>query len=143
MTVHDSPDTWVADHIRRFLKTGGHPRPGINDLLLTTRGRHSGESRRTALVYARDADRYVVTATNRGGDRHPAWYLNLTADPKVLIQVGTEEFQATARTATDKERPRLWALMTAAMPSYAEYQRSTSRIIPVVVLDVEVRHTRR
>jgi deazaflavin-dependent oxidoreductase (nitroreductase family) len=87
--VHDSPNSWIAEHIRRFEETGGRPRPGVNDLLLTTRGRKTGDLRRTALVYQRDGDRYVVAASNRGADPHPAWYLNLLADPHVIVEVGT------------------------------------------------------
>ncbi|MFI0351408.1 nitroreductase family deazaflavin-dependent oxidoreductase [Actinomadura sp. 9N407] len=133
--VHDSPNAWVAEHIRRFEETGGRPRPGVNDLLLTTRGRKSGELRRTALVYQRHADRYVLAASNRGADRHPAWYLNLLADPDVTVQVGTQSFAARARPATAAERPHLWHLMVSAMPEYATYQEGTTREIPVVLLE--------
>ncbi len=132
----DSPLPWVADHIRRFLETGGRPRPGIDDLLLTTRGRRSGEARRTALVYAWDGDRYILAATNRGADHHPAWYRNLVADPSVTIQVGTETHSALARTADPDEKPRLWQLIVDAMPSYADYARATTRDIPVVVVEL-------
>jgi deazaflavin-dependent oxidoreductase (nitroreductase family) len=119
--IFDSPNTWVAEHIRRFVKTDGNARPGMNDLLLTTRGRRSGKLRRTALVYARDGDCYVLAASNAGADRHPAWYLNLVADPNVIVQVGGQTFPARARTATAKEKARLWELMVATMPSYQGY----------------------
>ncbi|WP_444949445.1 nitroreductase family deazaflavin-dependent oxidoreductase [Micromonospora ureilytica] len=132
--VHDSPNAWVAEHIRRFEETGGRPRPGVNDLLLTTQGRKTGELPRTALVYARDGDRYVLAASNRGAEHHPAWYLNLVADPYVTVQVGTETFTAYARPAAD-ERPRLWRLMVSAMPEYAVYQQRITREIPVVLLE--------
>ncbi|MFF8609546.1 nitroreductase family deazaflavin-dependent oxidoreductase [Streptomyces sp. NPDC015346] len=133
--ITDSPDAWVARHIRRYVETSGRARPGMNDLLLTTRGRKSGKLRRTALLHVRDGDRYVLVASNRGADRHPAWYLNLTANPDVTLQVGPKTFPATARTATPDERPRLWALVVAAMPSYQDYQEATDREIPVVVVD--------
>lgn len=133
--VHDSPNAWVAEHIRRFKETGGRPRPGVNDLLLTTRGRRTGELRRTALVYERDGDRYVLAASNRGSDHHPAWYLNLLADPYVTVQVGTETFTARARPATAEERPHLWRLMVSAMSEYAAYQQRLTREIPVVLLE--------
>ncbi|MFF3678923.1 nitroreductase/quinone reductase family protein [Streptomyces sp. NPDC002120] len=91
-TATDSPNAWVAAHIRRFEETAGQPRPGISDLLLTTRGRRSGLLRRTALAYVRDGEAdgedgaaYVLTASNAGADRHPAWYLNLAADPAVTL----------------------------------------------------------
>jgi deazaflavin-dependent oxidoreductase (nitroreductase family) len=130
----DSPNAFVAEHIRRFEATGGNPRPGIDDLLLTTRGRRSGLLRRTALVYTRDADRYVLVASNAGADRHPAWYLNLVADPRVTVRVGTTTFPATAHTAPAADRTRLWNLMVAAMPAYRRYAETTNREIPVVVV---------
>ncbi|GHG75133.1 nitroreductase family deazaflavin-dependent oxidoreductase [Streptomyces griseocarneus] len=133
-TIHDNPNPWVADHIRRFEKTGGRPRPGVADLLLTTRGRKSGLLRRTALAYVRDGDAYVLTASNAGADRHPAWYLNLMADPEVTLQVGADTFTATARPATAAESARLWPTVVAAMPSYEAYRTATTREIPLVVV---------
>lgn len=147
----DSPNPWVADHIRRFEETGGVPRPGISDLLLTTRGRRSGVLRRTALAYVRDgaagtdgADgaagtgAYVLTASNAGAGRHPAWYLNLTADPAVTLQVGAETFAAVARPAGPAEAERLWPVVVAAMPSYAAYRDAAAaaggREIPLVLV---------
>ncbi|MDT9688347.1 nitroreductase/quinone reductase family protein [Streptomyces sp. P9(2023)] len=132
--THDNPTPWIADHIRRFEETGGNPRPGVNDLLLTTRGRRSGLLRRTALAYVRDGDAYVLTASNAGSDRHPAWYLNLLAAPEVTLQVGTATFAATARPATAAEAARLWPVIVAAMPSYAEYRTATAREIPLVLV---------
>ncbi|MGW7194658.1 nitroreductase family deazaflavin-dependent oxidoreductase [Streptomyces chryseus] len=133
-TVHDNPTPWIADHIRRFHETGGRPRPGVADLLLTTRGRKSGLLRRTALAYARDEDAYVLTASNAGADRHPAWYLNLLATPQVTLQVGAATFTATARPATPAESARLWPVVVVAMPSYAAYRTATTREIPVVLV---------
>ncbi|WP_144123796.1 nitroreductase/quinone reductase family protein [Catellatospora sichuanensis] len=133
--VTDSPVPWVAGHIRRFVETGGQSRPGMNDLLLTTRGRRTGTLRRTALVYARDGERHLVVASNAGADRHPAWYLNLVADPAVTVQIGARTFAATARTAAAAERPRLWQLMVETMPNYQGYQETTERQIPVVILE--------
>jgi deazaflavin-dependent oxidoreductase (nitroreductase family) len=133
--VLDSPNAWVAQHIRRFIETDGRPRPGMNDLLLTTRGRTSGRLRRTVVVYGRDGGRYILAASNAGADKHPAWYLNLVENPDVTVQVGAEPFPASARTATPEEKPRLWQLMVAAMPSYQGYQEATSRDIPVVIIE--------
>ncbi|MCX4526391.1 MULTISPECIES: nitroreductase/quinone reductase family protein [unclassified Streptomyces] len=133
-SVTDSPNAWVAEHIRRFEETGGRPRPGISDLLLTTRGRRSGLLRRTALAYVRHGDAYVLTASNAGADRHPAWYLNLAADPAVTLRVGAEEFPAAARRASPAEAERLWPAVVAAMPSYAAYREATAREIPLVLV---------
>jgi deazaflavin-dependent oxidoreductase (nitroreductase family) len=129
----------VGRHIRRYVDSdgaNGHEwRPGVFTLLLTTRGRRSGRLRRTALIYGRDGDRYVVVGSVGGSARHPAWYLNLTDHPEVEVQVGPERFRATARTATPEEKPRLWELMTSIWPAYEEYQRKTQRDIPVVILE--------
>ncbi|WP_328764941.1 MULTISPECIES: nitroreductase/quinone reductase family protein [unclassified Streptomyces] len=88
--------------------------------------RQSGLLRRTALAYVRDEDAYVLTASNAGADRHPAWYLNLLATPEVTLQVGTATFPATARPATAAESARLWPAVVAAMPSYTAYRTATS-----------------
>jgi len=133
--VFDSPSDWVNRHIRRYVETNGQARPGMNDLLLTTRGRRSGKLRRTALVYARDGDRYIVAASNAGADRHPVWYLNVVDSHHVTVQIGAQTLAATARTATAEEKPRLWQVMVATMPSYQGYQQATSRDIPVVIIE--------
>ncbi|MFI7606744.1 nitroreductase family deazaflavin-dependent oxidoreductase [Micromonospora sp. NPDC049366] len=137
--VLDSPAGWVADHIRRYLDTDGADghewRPGVFTLLLTTRGRRSGKLRRTALIYGRDGDDYLVVASQGGAPEHPAWYLNLLANPEVDVQVAGERFTARARTATDRERPGLWATMAKIWPAYDDYQTKTDREIPVVVLE--------
>ncbi|MFC3504707.1 nitroreductase family deazaflavin-dependent oxidoreductase [Micromonospora krabiensis] len=137
--VLDSPAGWVADHIRRYLATDGADghewRPGVFTLLLTTRGRRSGKLRRTALIYGRDGDDYLVVASQGGAPEHPAWYLNLLADPEVEVQVLGERFTARARTATPEERPRVWATMAEIWPAYDDYQTKTDREIPVVVLE--------
>jgi deazaflavin-dependent oxidoreductase (nitroreductase family) len=136
--VTDSPVDWVADHTRRYLETGGEEghewRPGVPTLLLTTTGRKSGVKRRTALIYGRDNADYVIVASKGGTPDHPAWYLNLEADPEVEIQVLDSVLPATARTVTGEERERLWALMRQIWPAYDEYQTKTDREIPVVVL---------
>jgi deazaflavin-dependent oxidoreductase (nitroreductase family) len=137
--VSDSPTGWVGRHIRRYLDSDGAKghewRPGVYTLLLTTRGRRSGKLRRTALIYGRDGDRYLVVASVGGAARHPAWYLNLTDDPEVEVQVGAERFTATARTADAEEKARLWPVMTSIWPHYEGYQRKTRRDIPVVILE--------
>ncbi len=136
--VTDSPITWVAEHTQRYLDTGGEDghewRPGVPTLLLTTTGRRSGVKRRTALIYGRDNADYVLVASKGGAPEHPAWYLNLEADPQVELQVLDAVVPATARTATGEERERVWALMRQVWPAYDEYQTQTDREIPVVVV---------
>jgi len=136
--VFDSPSGWVAGHIRRYVETDGekgHQWHGVHTLLLTTRGRKSGKLRRTALIYGRDGDRYLVVASKGGAKKHPSWYLNLTENPDVEVQVGADTFSAKARAATENEKPRLWGIMTSIWPDYDAYQRKTSRDIPVVILE--------
>lgn len=136
--VFDSPRGWVARHIERYVETDGrqgHRWRGVNTLLLTTRGRRTGKRRRTALIYGRDGDRYLVVASNGGARRHPSWYLNLVEDPEVELQVGADTFTARARTATAEEKPRLWRSMTSIWPEYDRYQAKAERTIPVVVLE--------
>jgi deazaflavin-dependent oxidoreductase (nitroreductase family) len=144
--VLDSPTWWVAEHTRRYVASGGadgHLRhgpdgsfeQGVPTLLLTTTGRRSGKPRRTALIYGRDGAGYVVVASRGGAPTHPLWYLNLTEEPAVSLQVGAETYTARARTATGDEKARLWRLMLEIWPPYAEYQTRTDRDIPVVVLE--------
>lgn len=104
-------------------------------LLLVTRGRKTGDLRRVSLNYLTDAGRLIVVASYAGEDRHPAWWLNLLADPHAEVQVGADRYPVTAREVDDPERDRLWAQVVAIDPSYAEYQRRTPRRIPVVALE--------
>jgi deazaflavin-dependent oxidoreductase (nitroreductase family) len=135
--IFDSPTGWVADHIRSYVESDGrkgHLWRGLPTLLLTTRGRKSGKQRRTALIYGKDGDNYIVVASRGGHAKHPAWYLNLVEDPVVEVQVGSDKFSAQAHTATAEEKVRLWPLMTAIFPTYNSYQAKTKRDIPVIVL---------
>jgi deazaflavin-dependent oxidoreductase (nitroreductase family) len=136
--VHDNPTGWVARHIRSYVESDGeqgHTWQGVPTLLLTTRGRKSGKLRRTALIYGTDGDRHVVVASKGGAEAHPAWYLNLSANPDVDVQVGADRFTGRARDATDEERPRLWTMMNRTWPDYEKYQAKTDRRIPVVVIE--------
>lgn len=135
--VQNSPEGWVAEHIDRYVETKGeegHIWNGVPTLLLTTTGRKSGVGRRTALIYGRDGDDLVIVASQGGAPTHPAWYLNLLAQPRVQLQVGAEVYAADASAADGDERDRLWKLMSKIWPAYDEYQTKTSRQIPVVVL---------
>jgi deazaflavin-dependent oxidoreductase (nitroreductase family) len=125
------------EHVDRYRETEGdegHDWRGTKTLLLTTTGRRSGEPREHALIYGRHGDDYLVVASKGGAPVHPAWYLNLEADPDVELQVGPERFRARARTATPDERAEMWKTMTAEWPDYDAYQTKTDRQIPIVVL---------
>jgi len=136
--VTDSPLGWVAKHVGRYVDSdgkSGHRWNGVDTLLLTTRGRSTGTLRRTALIYGRDRGLFVVVASDGGSNSHPNWYQNLVADPCVFVQVAEERFEALARTATARQKPRLWRLMISIWPEYERYQTRTTREIPVVILE--------
>jgi deazaflavin-dependent oxidoreductase (nitroreductase family) len=133
--IVDSPTKWVNKHIRSYMQGDGFLYMGIPTLLLTTRGRRSGQLRRTALMFGEDAGRYLLVASNGGSATDPAWYLNLTADPSVTVQVRDEVFAATARTAMPREKPALWEIMVGVFGQYARYQAQTDREIPLIILE--------
>jgi deazaflavin-dependent oxidoreductase (nitroreductase family) len=126
------------EHTRRYKETGGqegHDWQGTQTLLLTTKGRKSGEPRELPLIYAPWNDAYLIVASKGGADQPPAWYLNLQADPEVEVQVKGDRFKARARTATPEEKAEMWPVMTKEWPAYDEYQQKTDRDIPIVVLE--------
>jgi deazaflavin-dependent oxidoreductase (nitroreductase family) len=128
------------EHVERYEATDGDEGHDWNDtvtLILGTRGRKSGEWRKTPLIYQEHDGDYLVVASQGGRPLHPAWYLNLSEDPEVEVQVRGDKFKARARTATPEEKPELWKEMTATWPAYDEYQQKTEREIPVVVLERE------
>jgi deazaflavin-dependent oxidoreductase (nitroreductase family) len=108
---------------------------GARLLLLTTTGAKSGKTRINPLAFTREGEDYVVIASKGGSPTHPDWYHNLAANPDVTVEVGTDRFDARARVAQGEERDRLYAAQAALMPGFAEYQRKTTRQIPVVVLE--------
>jgi deazaflavin-dependent oxidoreductase (nitroreductase family) len=126
------------EHVERYEATDGeegHEWQGASTLILGTRGRKSGELRKTPLIYQEHDGDYLVVASKGGAPKPPAWYLNLEADPEVEVQVKGDRFKARARTAGADEKPEMWKKMAAAWPAYDDYQRKTDREIPVVVLE--------
>ena len=108
----------------------------LTTLLLNTRGRKSGRDHILPLIYRpTGTGSYCVIASKGGAPAHPAWFLNLEAEPRVHLQVATEKFDAVARVAHDEEREELWKLMVGYYGPYTDYQAATDREIPVVVLD--------
>jgi deazaflavin-dependent oxidoreductase (nitroreductase family) len=142
----DSSDiSWIAEHIELYrtdpekahmwdsTPLGG---PGLlPTLLLTTKGRKSGEPRALPLIYGAVGDSYVVIASKGGMPTHPLWFLNLEAEPECELNVGAKRVTARARVAEGAERERLWKQMAETYPPYLDYQKATERTIPVVVLD--------
>jgi deazaflavin-dependent oxidoreductase (nitroreductase family) len=109
----------------------------LSILLLTTTGRKSGAARTTPLCYFPDGDDLVVVASNGGMDWFPDWWLNLMSDPHATVEIGRRRRRVVARTASPEERARLWAALTKVAPGYLEYERRTSREIPLGLLRPE------
>jgi deazaflavin-dependent oxidoreductase (nitroreductase family) len=103
--------------------------------LLTTTGRKSGQPRVSPLLYVRDGDKVIVPASRGGSDKHPMWYLNLNANPKVQVQIKKEVLHLTAREANDEERARYWPRLVEIYPTIDDYQSWTDRVIPLVVCE--------
>jgi deazaflavin-dependent oxidoreductase (nitroreductase family) len=107
---------------------------GMPLLLLTTVGRKTGMERVTPLMYIRDGENYVITASNNGGATHPAWFANIKANPQARIQVGDINGGVTARQASAEEKARLWAVLVERAPFFESYKQRTTRDIPMVIL---------
>ncbi|MEV0165472.1 nitroreductase family deazaflavin-dependent oxidoreductase [Nonomuraea fuscirosea] len=103
-------------------------------VLLTTTGAKSGRRVTTPVMYVEDGDRYVVIASKGGDDTNPAWYHNLRATPAATAEIGTETFEVKAVVAEGEERDRLYAKMVEQAPQFADYEKKTTRRIPVVTL---------
>ena len=103
-------------------------------LLLTTIGRKSGQPRTTPLLYLKDGDNVLLAASKGGMPHHPLWYLNLQANPKVEVEIGSKKIPMVARQASAEEKGRLWPRLVALYPAYAAYQTRTDRDIPVLIL---------
>jgi len=126
------------EHTQKYKETGGqegHDWQGTQTLLLTTKGRKSGEPRELPLIYGKSGDDYLIVASKGGADAPPAWYLNIEADPDVEVQVWDDRFPAKARVATAEEKAEMWKTMTAEWPAYDDYQKKTDREIPIIVLE--------
>lgn len=127
------------EHVRRYEETDGEEghdwQKGAPVLILTTKGRKTGQDRKFALIYQEHEGDYVVVASKGGADAHPGWYLNLQENPEVKVQVKADKFTAKARTATEQEKAVLWPKMATVWPDYDDYQKKTDRPIPVVVLE--------
>lgn len=128
---------WNTAIIEEFRANGGKvggPFEGGDLLLLTTRGARTGATHTTPLGYVEDDGHLVVIASAAGAPRNPAWFHNVRANPTVTVELGTSRFEAEARVPDPEERDTLWAKVIEASPGYADYQKQTDRVIPVVVL---------
>jgi len=104
-------------------------------MLLTTTGARTGRTRVSPLAYTRDGENVVIVASKGGSDTHPAWFLNIDANPLVTVEVGAERYQARAHVALGPERERLYAQHADLHPSFHDYPKKTDRVIPVIILE--------
>jgi deazaflavin-dependent oxidoreductase (nitroreductase family) len=132
---------WSEATIQEFHSKAGKGVGPFGDrlMLLTTVGARSGEERISPVMFHRDGDRYVVVASKGGAPDNPAWYRNLKLNPVARVEVGaqtgTETFEVRAREAEGEERERMFAERVAIAPGFGDYQRQTSRRIPVMILE--------
>ena len=103
-------------------------------LLLNTVGRKTGRKRTSPLLYVMDGEDFVIIASKGGAAAHPAWYLNLRANPEATVEIGDREVQVEAEVADPEEKTRLWQRMIEMYPTYDDYQQKTEREIPLLKL---------
>ncbi len=132
---HAYNESLIADVRANAGQATSGPFVGRQVALLTTIGARSGQRRTSPVTYSRDGERAIVVASDGGSDMHPAWYVNLAANPIVTVEIGGETYKARAHAAQGAERDRLYAQHATVHPSFNEYVTKTSRVIPVLVLE--------
>ncbi|WP_171168181.1 nitroreductase family deazaflavin-dependent oxidoreductase [Streptomyces sp. I05A-00742] len=133
-----SPEQWVRDQVEQYESSGGTEGTtlrGMPVVVLTTRGAKSGKLRKSPLMRVEHEGRYAVVASVGGAPKHPVWYHNVVADPRVELQDGPVRQDMRAREVTGEEKALWWERAVAAYPDYADYQTKTDRMIPVFVLE--------
>ena len=138
-----SPTDWVRTQVEQYESSGGTEGTtlrGMPVILLTSVGAKSGKLRKTPLMRVEHDGRYAVVASQGGAPKHPVWYYNLKADPRVELQDGPVRQDMTAREVTGEEKAQWWQRAVAAYPDYADYQTRTTREIPLFVLEPAAGH---
>ncbi|HEY4333196.1 MAG TPA: nitroreductase family deazaflavin-dependent oxidoreductase [Ilumatobacteraceae bacterium] len=127
-------NTSIIDEFHANAGVVGGPFDGAPMILITTTGAKSGQRRTTPLVYLPFEGKVYIFGSKAGAPTNPDWYHNLTANPAVTVEIGTEKYEATAVEVTGAERDRLYAEQVSRMPGFKTYEESTTRVIPVVEL---------
>jgi deazaflavin-dependent oxidoreductase (nitroreductase family) len=107
---------------------------GANMILVHTTGAKSGKERINPLMYFADGARYAIFASKGGAPTNPDWYYNIVANPEIRVEVGSETFEVTATVAEEPERTEIYGKMAAMHSNFADYEKGTTRVIPVVIL---------
>ena len=142
MSSNEERQNWNQQIIEEFRANAGSVEQfgGKGLVLLHHTGAKSGTSYVSPLAgIPQDGGSWVIVASNGGRDHHPAWFHNLTAHPETVLEVAGEDdvrtVKVAARLAADDERDGFYAQMVARVPQFADYAKSTTRRIPVVVLE--------
>ena len=136
-----NPISWVAEQVELYERTNGAEGTTLRDtglpcIIVTNMGNKSGAVRKTPLMRVVDGENYVLVASWGGAPKHPVWYYNLKADPKVEIRDIDKVQTMTVREVTDEaEKNRLWEIAFQAYPPYLDYQEKTDRVIPVFIAE--------
>ncbi|MEU9122606.1 nitroreductase family deazaflavin-dependent oxidoreductase [Streptomyces sp. NPDC048506] len=133
-----SPEQWVRDQVELYEGSGGRQGTtlrGMPVVVLTTRGAKSGKIRKSPLMRVEHDGAYAVVASMGGAPKHPVWYHNVVADPRVELQDGPVRRDMTAREVTGEEKALWWRRAVEAYPDYEDYQKQTDRQIPVFVVE--------
>ena len=129
---------WVAKQVATYESSGGTKgltAQGVPVVVVTMRGRRTGKVRKAAVMRVEHDGTYAAVASKGGADHHPGWYLNLLADPDVIVQDGPQVREMRAREVDGDEKAAWWERATSVWPPYDDYQRKTDRPIPVVLLE--------
>lgn len=143
--IRDSRRDFIAEHREMYLRSGGAEghivditpvggHPFTTHCLIKYTGRKSGKIFITPLIYGDIGGEVVICASKGGADQHPGWYLNIRDVADVDFQIGTQAFRASWREPEGAERQKVWDFMVDIFPSYANYQKSTSRVLPLVMM---------
>jgi F420H(2)-dependent quinone reductase len=135
-----SPSKWVRDQVAEYEGSGGTQgttlrETGMPVVIITNQGAKSGKIRKTPVMRVEHDGAYAAVASQGGKPTNPYWYYNLVAYPRVTVQDGPVKREMVAREVSGAERDEWWARAVAAYPPYADYQKKTTRIIPVFVLE--------
>lgn len=137
-TYEPSPSQWVRDQVELYESSGGTrgtTMRGLPVVLVTNVGAKSGKLRKTPLMRVEHEGSYALVASNGGAVKHPVWYHNLVASPRIELRDETRRWDMTVRIVTGEERRAWWERAVAAFPDYADYQVKTDREIPVFVAE--------
>ena len=133
-----STQRWVRDQVERYESSGGTEGTTLRGrpvVVVTNRGARSGKLRKTPLMRVEHDGRYALVASRGGAPKHPLWYGNLLADPHVELQDGPVKQDMVAREVHGAEKDEWWQRAVQAFPDYAQYQKKTDRVIPVLLLE--------